>query len=146
MWDWETERRVRVHGFDLNDTLIRTPSGKFPPVSDNDYEWLPGRRERLVALLGAHSRNCVWILTNQGWRADGALATAVEIAERCRREVIEAYREEFEDDPTERCRLTIASKHTPTWRKPYPHAWTALRAELVAFRSRAVPELLYYCG
>lgn len=141
---WDAPRRVRVHGFDLNDTLILTPSGKFPPVDTNDYQWLPGRLARIVEILGSHSRNVVWVLTNQGWKADAALQTATTIAERCLADIIAAYSKAYEGDVSRRVRLTIADKHHPDLRKPYPVAWHELRDELS--ERMCTPKLMYYCG
>lgn len=135
-----------VHGFDLNDTLISTPSGRLPPVSPRDWAWLPGRRDRLVALLGTHSRNLVWILTNQGWRADGALATATDIARQVRADLLAGYADAYEGGAGPRVILTIADKHDPSLRKPSPLGWARLRAALVSAYPRMRPRLEFYCG
>lgn len=128
-----------IYGFDLNDTLIMTPSGKFPPTSARDWKWIPKVKEFILSLL-EHDVCEIWIFTNQGWKSDKDLNVATTIAEQVRSDLLHKLK------MTHRVKLTIANKYTSEIRKPSPLAWKLFYDKFIIDNPKIVPELKFYCG
>ena len=63
----ESHHRLIVGGFDMDDTLINTKSGKIHPVNKDDWRWLPTIGfDRMIEAFTQNKLDVIAILTNRG--------------------------------------------------------------------------------
>lgn len=65
--DKESHHELIVGGFDMDDTLINTKSGKIHPVNKDDWRWLPTIGfDRMIEAFTQNKLDVIAILTNRG--------------------------------------------------------------------------------